>query len=176
MKTRFGYKLMEMDTEGNLYPLFLDKETVYPLETWIEAEVHYSTKFAPRPGIHCGVIPSAPWLMAYGEDGNGYYKGRRKGWTRQWVAVEFNVSVDYNEEVAKLKKKCFEDRIPENGWYYFKEYGKATWIITDKIKIHKVLTEQEREIILKEAGYDEQVAFMPYKAGLEKRVKRNKTL
>jgi hypothetical protein len=171
MKTQYGYKLMEMDTEGNLYPLFLDKDTAYPLDKWIDAEIHYSKNFAPRPGIHCGIIPAAPWLMSYGSDGNGYYKGRRKGWKRVFVEVEYNTTINYNDIVAKLKKRCFEDKIPENGWYFFKEYGKATWIITDKIKIHRVITEEERQIILKEAGYDEVAAFAPYKAGFEKKMK-----
>lgn len=168
MKTTFGYKLMEQDPMGNLYPLFLDKNTIYPIGEWIDAEIHYGKGFANRPGIHCGVIPSAPWLMCY----DGYYKGRRKGWKRVFVEVEFNTTIDYNEEVSKLKKKCFEDKIPDNGWYFFKEYGKATWIITDKIKIHRIVSEEERQEILKAAGYDEVAAFSPYKAGLEKR--RNK--
>ena len=169
MKTTFGYKIMEMDTDGNLYPLFLDKDKIYPIGEWINAEIHYGKSFAKRPGIHCGIIPSAPWLMSYGPDGNGYYKGRRKGWKRVWVEVEFNTTIDYNEEVSKLKKKCFEDKIPNNGWYFFKEYGKATWIITDKIKIHRIIPEEERQVILKEAGYDEVAAFAPYKAGFQKR-------
>lgn len=170
MKTTFGYKCMEMDTDGNLYPLFLDKDTIYPVGEWINAEIHYGKNFAPRPGIHCGILPSAPWLMSYGPDGNGYYKGRRKGWKRVFVEVEFNTTIDYNEEVSKLKKKCFENKIPENGWYFFKEYGKATWIITDKIKIHRIIPEEERQAILQKAGYDEAAAFAPYKAGLEKRM------
>lgn len=169
MKTKIGYKLFEQDTKGNLYPLFLDNNTVYPIGEWIKAEIHYSNKFAPRPGLHCGVIPSAPWLMSYGEDGNGYYKGRRKGWHRVWVEVEYNCTIDYNEEVSKLQKKCFVDKIPENGWYFFKEYGKATWIITDKIKIRKVLTEEERQEILRWIQYDEKGAWLPYKVALEKR-------
>jgi hypothetical protein len=171
MKTKTGYKLFEMDKEGNLYPLFLDNNTVYPLGEWVNAEIHYSNRFAPRPGLHCGVIPSAPWLMSYGEDGNGYYKGRRKGWKRVWAEVEYNCTIDYNDDVSKLKKKCFIDKIPEYGWYFFKEYGKATWIITDKIKILKVISEEERYDILSEAGYDEAKEWIPYKLALEKRIK-----
>ena len=171
MKTKIVYKLFEMDTEGNLYPLFLDKNTIYPIGEWINAEVHYSDKFAHRPGLHCGIIPAAPWLMSYGENGEGYYKGRRKGWSRVWAEVECNMTVDYNDEVSKLKKKCFTDKIPENGWYFFKEYGKATWIITDKIKIIRVLSEDERQEILKSVGYDEEHMFLPYKTALERRKK-----
>lgn len=169
MKTKIGYKLFEQDTNGNLYPLFLDNNTVYPIGEWIEAEIHYSNKFAPRPGLHIGVIPAAPWLMSYGENGIGYYKGRRKGWHRVWAEVEYNCTIDYNKEVADLPKKCFTDRIPDNGWYFFKEFGKATWIITDKIKIRKVMTEEERQEVLKWIQYDEQKEWTPYKRALEKR-------
>ena len=171
MKTKIVYKLFEADTEGNLYPLFLDKNTIYPIGEWINAEIHYSDKFAHRPGLHCGIIPAAPWLMSYGPDGKGYYKGRRKGWKRVWAEVECNMTTDYNDEVSKLKKKCFTDKIPENGWYFFKEYGKATWIITDKIKIIRVLSEDERQMILKSVDYDEEQMFLPYKKALEKRMK-----
>ena len=139
------------------------------MDVWINAEIHYGKNFAHRPGIHCGIIPAAPWLMSVDESGNGYYKGRRKGWKRVWAYVEYNCTVNYNEEVSRLKKKCFEDRIPENGWYYFKEYGKATWIITDKIKIIKVITEIERQEILKNNNYDEVKEFIPYKNGILKR-------
>lgn len=170
MNTKIGYKLFEMDTDGNLYPLFLDKNTAYPVGEWINAEIHYSDKFAPRPGLHCGTIPAAPWLMSYGEDGNGYYKGRRKGWKRVWTKVEYNCTIDYNDEVSKTKKKCFTDKIPLNGWYYFKEFGKATWIISDKIKILGVISEKERQEILSAAGYDEVKEWIPYKIALEKRM------
>lgn len=171
MKTNYGWKLFDCDTDGNLYPLFLDKNTAYPVNEWIKAEIHYGKNFAPRPGIHCGVIPAAPWLMSVDENKNGYYKGRRKGWTRVWAYVEFNCTINYNNEVSKLKKKCFDNKIPENGWYFFKEYGKATWIITDKIKILKAISEEERQKILNDAGYDEIAAFIPYKNGILKRKK-----
>ena len=171
MKTQYGWKLFEQDLEGNLYPLFLDKETIYPMNKWIDAEIHYGKNFAPRPGIHLGTIPAAPWLMSVDENGNGYYKGRRKGWKRVWAFVEFNCSVDYNDEVSKLKKKCFEHKIPDNGWYYFKEYGKATWIITDKIKIVGLISEEERQKILNAAGYNEAAAFIPYRNAILKRKK-----
>lgn len=171
MNTKIGYKLFECDEEGNLYPLFLDKNTSYPIGEWINAEIHYNKSFAPRPGLHCGIIPAAPWLMSYGENGKGYYKGRRKNWKRVWVEVKYNCTIDYNEEVSKLKKKCFTDKIPENGWYFFKEYGKATWIITDKIKILRVIDEEERQMILNSVGYNEEKEWQPYKNAIEKRIK-----
>lgn len=170
MNVQRGYKLFEMSTDGSLYPLFIDKNTEYPVGEWIQAEnILHHPGFASRPGIHLGVLPAAPHLMSYGPNGEGYYKGRRKGWKRVWVEVEYDATIDYNEEVSKLKKKCFTDRLPEGGWYSFKEYGKTTWIITDKIKILKVIDENERQEILSAAGYDEQAEWIPYKMALEKR-------
>ena len=72
MKTNYGWKLFERDPQGNLYPLFLDKDTAYPMNVWINAEIHYGKGFAPRPGIHCGIIPAAPWLMSIDKNGNIY--------------------------------------------------------------------------------------------------------
>ena len=171
MVTKIAYKLFEMDTENRLYPLFIDKNTEYPVGKWVQAEnILHHPGFASRPGIHCGLLPAAPHLMSYGPNGNGYYKGRRKNWKRVWVEVECNCTIDYNEEVDKLSKKCFTDKLPENGWYFFKEYGKTTWLITDKIKILRVLGEQERQDILRAAGYNEQQEWIPYKCALEKRM------
>ena len=41
MNTKHGWKLFEQDPKGNLYPLFLDKDTIYPMNKWINAEIHY---------------------------------------------------------------------------------------------------------------------------------------
>lgn len=41
MNVKKGWKLFEQDTQGNLYPLFLDKNTIYPIGEWINAEIHY---------------------------------------------------------------------------------------------------------------------------------------
>lgn len=171
MDTKTGYKLFEMDVNGGLHPLFCDKYETYPIGEWIKAKEAYTKSFAPRPGLHLGVIPAAPWLMSVRDDGTGYYKGRNKGWHRVWVEVEYNCTVDYNDEVQKLSKKCFTNKIPENGWYYFKEFGKATWIISDSIKILKVLTEVERQQILDNIDYDENKEFIPYRDAILKRKK-----
>ena len=171
MNIKTGYKLFEMDVNGDLHPLFCDKYETYPIGEWIKAKEAYTKSFAPSSGLHLGVIPAAPWLMSVRDDGTGYYKGRNKGWHRVWVEVEYNCTVDYNDEVQKLSKKCFTNKIPENGWYYFKEFGKATWIISDSIKILRVLTEDERQKILNDAGYNEKQEFIPYRDAILKRKK-----
>lgn len=163
------YKLFEMDTSRNLYPLFIDKKTVYPIGVWIQAENHPTKGFAKRPGLHCGEICSAPWLMSF----DGTYKSQRsKHWKRVWCEVKCNTTIDYTSTVSQLPKKCFVDHLPDNGFYKFRETGcNRIWIITDKIKITKILSEEERQQILHAMNYDEAAAFAPYKAALEKRMK-----
>lgn len=177
MNTGIGYKLFEMDTNGNLYPLFIDKYTIYPIGEWIKAKIILEHKgFAQRGGLHLGLLPAAPHLMSCNENGIGYYKGRNKGWERVWCEVEYDCTIDYNDIVSQLPKKCFVDKLPDNGWYFFKEYGKATWIISDKIKILRILSEAERQEILAKAGYDERKESIPYLNAIKKRKKMLDTI
>ena len=164
------YKLFEMDRLGNLYPLFIDKKTIYPIGQWIQAENHPTAGFAKRPGIHVGQICSAPWLMS----ADGTYKSQRgKHWKRVWCEVECNTTIDYTNVVEQLPKKCFVDHIPENGFYRFRETGcNRVWIITDKVKIIRMISEEERFQLLADIGYDEEKEFAPYKQTFEKRMRK----
>lgn len=101
---------------------------------------------------------------------NGTYKSQRgKRFKRVWCEVEYVADVDYTEVVQNLPKKCFTDRLPDNGFYAFKESGDRLWIIADRIKVVRILAEDERMEILKEMNYNEAEAFAPYKAVFEKR-------
>ncbi len=170
MEIRKGYKLFEQDPEGNLYALFIDKKVVMPTDVWLKAENHPTKGFSPRPGYHIGEgIPSAPWLMSF----DGTYKSQRsKYWRRVWAEVWYVADIDYTDIVSQLPKKCFDDRLPLNGFYKFRETGcNRIWIIADKMKITKILTEEERQQILDDIGYNEQAAFEPYKQAMAKRMK-----
>lgn len=165
-----GYKLFEMNKAGELFPLFIDKNKAVPVGKWIPAEYHPTKGFAARGGWHIGAdVPDAPWLKAYDGTETGYYKPRWKGGRRVWCEIEYNASHDYNREVAELPKKCFTDRVPEDGYYFFREVGKGTWVITSDIKVIRVLTEKERHTIMKERGYSEAAAYSKYKETFEKR-------
>ena len=168
METRKGYKLFEQDPKGNLYPLFIDKNEVMPIGEWIKAKILPTKGFSVRPGLHLGEICSAPWLMS----ANGTYKSQRsKYWKRVWVLCEYIAENDYSEEVELLPKKCFQDRLPENGFYKFKEVGlNRIWVICDQIRIIKVLSEEKRQNILKESNYNEMEAFEPYRRAMAKRM------
>ena len=170
MKISRGWKLFEMDSKGRLFPLFIGKKEETPKNEWIMAQIIMDHKgFSHRPGWHIGTgVPSAPWLMS----ANGTYKSQRgKRFRRVWCEVEYVADVDYTEYVSKLPKKCFIDRLPDGGFYNFRESGNRLWIIADRIKVTRVLSEEERQIILKEENYDEMEAFEPYRQAMAKRMK-----
>lgn len=81
------------------------------------------------------------------------------------------VGIDYTEEVLKLPKECFTDRLPDMGFYKFRESGGRLWVIADRIRITRILSEEERQHILKEMNYDEAAAFQPYSQAMAKRMK-----
>lgn len=169
MEIKTGYKLFEMRNDGKLFPLFIGKTKETPMNEWIPAEIIMEHRgFAHRPGWHIGAtMPSAPWLL--GADGT-YKSQRGKRFKRVWCKVEYAADVDYTETVEQLPKKCFTDRLPDEGFYRFRESGDRLWIIADRIKVTKILNENERIQMLKEMNYDEREAFEPYRKAFEKRM------
>lgn len=169
-KIKKGYKLFEQRDDGKLFPLFIGKNEETPMNEWVMAQIVMEHKgFAHRPGWHLGaMLPSAPWLMS----ADGTYKSQRsKRFRRVWCEVEYVADVDYTDIVQTLPKKCFTDRLPDNGFYNFKESGNRLWVIADRIKITKILSEKERNNILDSMGYNENAAFEPYRRAMEKRMK-----
>ncbi len=57
------------------------------------------------------------------------------------------------------------------GWYLFNEGNRSTWAISNAIKVTRIISEEERQQILREMDYNEAEAFAPYKAAMEKRMK-----
>ena len=170
MKISKGYKLFEMNSEGKLFPLFIGKKAETPINEWVMAEIiEHHPGFAHRPGWHIGTrVPSAPWLMSV----DGTYKSQRgKTFKRVWCEVEYVADKDYTEDVLKLKKKCFTNRLPNGGFYNFRESGNRLWVIADRIRVTKILSEEERQCVLKKMDYDETEAFEPYRQAMMKRMK-----
>ena len=166
-----GYKLFEMKKDGKLFPLFIGIDKANTINEWVHAEFLPTKNFASRGGWHIGAdIPDAPWLKAYDGTDIGFYKSRFAKGKRVWCEIEYNSNHDYNEEVSKLPKKCFENKIPEDGFYFFREVGKGTWIITSDIKILRIIDEAERQKIMANKGYNEVEAYKKYKAAMEKRM------
>lgn len=170
MNIKKGWKLFEMRNDGKLFPLFIGKKTETPMNEWVMAEIIMEHDgFAHRPGWHIGaLIPSAVWLM--GADGT-YKSQRGKRFRRVWCEVEYVADVDYTDVVEQLPKKCFVDRLPDNGFYNFRESGNRLWIIADRIRVTRVISEEERQQILADMNYDEMAAFEPYRLAMAKRMK-----
>lgn len=166
MKTMLGYKLFEENSDGKLFPLFIGKNEETPMNQWIHAEFIPTKGFASRGGWHIGEMPDAPWLKA----ADGSYKSRWKTGRRVWCLIEYNATNDYNSYVENLPKKCITDGIPEDGFYFFREVGKGVWSITSDIKVIRKISEEERQQILENLGYNEAEAFAPYKRAMEKRM------
>lgn len=170
MKIKTGYKLFEMRDDGKLFPLFIGKKNETVMNQWVPAEIIMEHRgFSHRPGWHLGAtMPSAPWLMS----ADGTYKSQRgKTFKRVWCEVEYVADIDYTDEVLQLPKKCFTDRLPDQGFYAFRESGNRLWIIADRIKVTRILDEEERKQMLKDMHYDESKEFEPYKRTFEKRMK-----
>ena len=167
-----GFKLFEMNESGELFPLFIDKKEEVEIGKWIKAKNCGKVNgFAQRPGWHVGSnIPDAPWLKGYDGSDTGVYKSRFKNGKRVWCEVEYNNSIDYTEEVAKLPKKCFVDKVPENGFYLFREAGRGAWVITSDIKVNRIISDEERKEIMKREEYDEVKEYKKYKDAFEKRL------
>lgn len=169
---KIGYKLFEQREDGKIFPLFIGKTTETRIGEWIRAENIPTHGYATRPGWHCSMtIPDAPHLRGYDGSSLGPYKSRFKNGKRVWCEVLYNTTVDYREEVSKLPRKCFTDKLPTNGWYLFNEGNRSTWAISDTIKVTRILSENERQQILNAMNYDEVAAFAPYKEAFEKRMK-----
>jgi len=168
----YGYKLFEMNPEGELFPLFIDKNNPIPIGEWIHAEFIPTKGFAARGGWHIGELPDAPWLKSYDGSDIGYYKPRFKHGKRVWCLVGYNSNHCYDDEVAELPKKCFVDKVPEDGYYIFREVGKGNWVITSDIKVIKIISDEERLKILSDMGYDEVETFKKYKEAFEKRMNK----
>ena len=166
-----GYKLFEMDMRTKeLYPLLIGKTKPFKMNEWVHAEFIPTKGFATRGGIHLGAnLPSAPHLIST----DGTYKSKRgKNFKRVWCEVEYNANHNYNDYVQTLPKKCITDGIPEDGFYNFKEANGSLWIITSDIRIRKVLTEEERCVILLINGFDEQKAIEKKVEILKRRKKK----
>ena len=162
---KIGYKLLDVSPDGRLFPLFIgNKNEILLRKKWVAKNL--PTKgFAHRPGIHCGAIPSAPWLM----NAKGQYASRRgKGWTRAWCCVLYNATNDYTEEALQQPGKCFRE-VPKEGFYTFFEKGRCLWYITSDAIVMGLIPEERRQEILTEMNFDEKAEFEPYRIAFEKR-------
>ena len=170
-KVAYCYKLFEQHPDGTLHALFAGASNATPIGEWQFAQgFPYSDSgvkgmnLRERYGWHLSAgLPSAPHLMSSKAFERGYPSknafGHPKGSKRVWVRMAYDASTDFNSLADSTKGGDIFGLIPFGGYYAFKENNQSEWVISSAVKIDKILTEDERQQILKDAGYDEYEAW-----------------
>lgn len=147
------YKLFRMK-DGKLYPLYVEASRELPMGMWLNAQVgekkdetHVKAsgcggKLSLRPGFHSTYVPFTDWIGKQEADGT---LSQRKGtvWAECEVDGEQLIVTDRNGSRELL-----------DGWYYFKTNAKQVhpWIISNRIKINRILGRDEVEEICARFG------------------------
>lgn len=180
-----AYKLMEQWPDGTLHALFAGTQETHPMEEWNWAKGFVpdepkdkdanfkgiqTMNLAPRFGWHMGTgVPSTHHLMGVGDvyhpvmcyptkTGIGHPKGTK----RVWVEVSYDATNDYTpvaEANPSKSEKDIRGLVPFGGYYMFQESNLSNWIVASSIRFDRVIPEQERQDILKAAGYDEELVW-----------------
>ena len=170
-KVAYCYKLFEQHPDGTLHALFAGASNATPIGEWQYAKGFPYTDsgvkgmdLRERYGWHLSAgLPSAPHLMSPKSFERGYPSknafGHPKGSKRVWVRMAYDASTDFNSLADSTKEGDIFGLIPFGGYYAFKENNHSEWVISSGVKIDKILTEDERQQILKDAGYDEYEAW-----------------
>ena len=151
------YKLFRVKN-NKLYPLYVEAKRNLEIGVWINAVVgekadqtHVKAsgcggKLSLRPGFHSTKIPFTDWIGKRMPDGS---LAQRKNTV--WCECE----VDGNQIVVTNRNGLRE--MP-NGWYYFKTNSKQKdpWIISNKIKINRILSNEEVKSICNSFGINAQ--------------------
>ena len=170
-KIAYCYKLFEQHPDGTLHALFAGASNATPIGEWQYAKGFPYTdsgvkgmNLRERYGWHLSAgLPSAPHLMSSKSFERGYPSknafGHPKGSKRVWVRMAYDATTDFNSIADSTKEGDIFGLIPFGGYYAFKENNQSEWVISSAVKIDAILTEPERQQILKEAGYDEYEAW-----------------
>ena len=151
------YKLFRIKND-KLYPLYVEADREMEIGKWLEAGVgekkddaHVKARgcggsLALRPGFHSTAVPFTDWIGKRQEDGT---LAQRKDTV--WCECEV---IGKQLEVTDR----YGSRELLNGWYYYKTNSKQkdSWIISNKIKVNKILTADEVNEICKANGINPQ--------------------
>lgn len=157
-----AYKQFRIDKHGNLHPLFVSTTDIIPVGKWLVSKEGQRTatgkvasKLGPlayRPGWHLSEAPYAPHI-GIKENGKVKYQRPDTIWAECEVADEINWTPEAKANGMRGKKfdsrKACLDHIPYGGFYWFTTNPNAygNWLIAEKIKVIKVLTDAEVEEI-----------------------------
>ena len=154
-----AYKQFRQDKSGQLHPLFVFAEETIPIGEWITAKEgpklengKVKSKLGPlayRPGWHLSEAPYAPHI---GIKENGKVKYMRPDTV--WALCAVNDTINYTKKARKngttkngkvdMRKACLST-LPYDGFYWYTTNPNAfgSWLITDKIMVIKVLSDEE---------------------------------
>ena len=166
-----AYKLCRVKTSapGKIFPLFVLANEELPIGVWLEAKCgernnigKVKSRLGPlafRPGFHLSDIPLA---IHIGKKVDGVIKYMHDD--NVWCECEYDDTINYQDEAdgngminGKFNpQRAFLKHIPEDGYYRFKTNPTmlGTWIITGRIKILRILTDEEVAEICRRNGYE----------------------
>ena len=145
------YKLFKTKND-KLYPLYVETKKEMQIGKWLKAQVgekaddtHVKSalgSLALRPGFHSTMVPFTDWIGKRMPDGTLAQKA-----DTVWCQCEVK-----GKEVKVTDRHGLRE-VP-HGWYFFRTNSKQEdpWIISDKIKINRMLTHEEVEEICKANG------------------------
>ena len=151
------YKLFRV-LNGKLYPLYVETDREMKIGEWLMAHVgklvddtHVKAygcggKLSLRPGFHSTNLPVTDWIGKKMPDGSLAQRP-------DTVWCECEVIGNQIEITSR-----FGSRTIPHGWYYFRTNSKQRdpWIISDKIKIKRILTNEEVADICRLNGIEPQ--------------------
>ena len=165
-----GYKLFKIKKgTGQLFPLYVNANESIPIGVWVDAKngamkdgkvISKLGLLKYRPGWH--INDNCPYVSHIGKKENGVIKYMHPDTV--WAEVEYSDEIDYCEKAkaagminGKLnhKKACL-DYVPVNGFYRYKTSPTMTgeWIIAGKMRINRIMSDDEVEFLCLEAGYE----------------------
>lgn len=146
---------------GKLYPLFVYANEETPMNMWLEAkEGPRNDKgkvksrlgaLAYRPGWHLSEFPYAPHIGV--KDKSGKIVAAHPD--SVWAVCEVSDEHDYTPEIpGKHPKDRYMKNLPKGGFYWYNTNPNAVgrWMIAHKIKVLRVLTQDEVEHICMTKG------------------------
>ena len=151
------YKLFRVKN-GKLYPLYVEADREIEVGKWVKAQsgekiddTHVKAsgcggKLSLRPGFHSTKIPFTDWIGKKGTNGK---------------LMQRPDTVWCECEVSGKQLECKEKngyRELQNGWYFFRTNSKQIdpWIISNKIKINRMLSNEEVAMICRSKGIEPQ--------------------
>lgn len=163
------YKLFRVNKKGKLFPLYVLSEKETPIGTWINAECGHMVNgkvksklglLKYRGGWHCSEIPLATHIGIRGSDGSIQYMNPNHVWAEVEVDDRFNIQEEVNKNGMKNGKFVPRDACVEmvepGQYYHYKTTAQMfkDWIIAGKIKVNRILSDDEVAMICRENGVE----------------------